>query len=129
MAERLGPLLLWVAGLGFAGFGLACLVAPQATLGGAGVEVRGALAAIELRAFYGGLELGLAALLVAAAVTPAYRRAGLCLFLAAYGGLGLTRAAGMLVDQAATPFLWTALLVELALAALAAAAAQRPDLR
>ncbi len=122
MAGKFPKLLLWIAGLGFLGFGLACLIVPVATLGAAGVQVEGALATVELRAFYGGLELGLGALLVSAALAPQYRRAGLWLCLAAYGGIGLTRAAAMLVDQVASPFLWTAMAVELAFAALAAVA-------
>lgn len=122
MATKLVQPLLWIAGLGFLGFGLACLIAPAQTLGAAGVHASGALATIELRAFYGGLELGLGALLIAAARIAHYRRAGLWLCLAAYGGIGLARGAAMLVAQAASPFLWTALVIELVLAALAAVA-------
>lgn len=125
MVSTLEKGLLWVAGLGFLGFGLAFLLAPLETLAAAGIEVQGALAVVELRAFYGGLELGLGALLVAAALRPQYHRAGLWLCLTSYGGIGLTRAAGMLTASIASPFLWFALLVELALACAAAFALQR----
>ncbi|MCK7594383.1 DUF4345 family protein [Pseudomarimonas salicorniae] len=122
MRARLERTLLWVAGLGFVGFGLAFLVAPLRTLAEAGIEIEGALAAVELRAFYGGLELGLGSLLLAAALREEYRRAGLWLCLASYGAIGLTRAAGMWVEGVSTPFLWFAVAVEIGLGAGAALA-------
>ncbi len=110
---------LWLSGLGFIGFGLACLIAPLEVLGAAGLITTGDVAATEIRAFYGGLELGLGTLIIASALNPAYRRAGLWLCFAAYGGIGLARTLGMLLTGAATPFLWFALATELALALLA----------
>src|SRR5690606_27428670 len=112
--------LLWIAGLGFIGFGLAFMIAPLATLAAAGIELSGDLAATELRAFYGGLELGIGSLLVAAALKPHQQRNGLWLCLASYGGIGTARGIGMLLTGTATPFLWFALATELGLAAAAA---------
>lgn len=112
--------LLWIAGLGFIGFGLAFMIAPLATLAAAGIELSGDLAATELRAFYGGLELGIGGLLIAAALQPSQQRNGLWLCLASYGGIGSARAIGMLLTATATPFLWFALATELGLAAAAA---------
>jgi len=114
--------LLWIAGLCFLGFGVAFLIAPLDTLGATGIRLEGALAAAELRAFYGGLEVGLGLLLVAAARSPRFQEAGLWLCLASYGGIGLARLLGMLIGGVATPFLWFALVTELALAAAAALA-------
>jgi hypothetical protein len=111
---------LWLAGLGFLGFGIACLVAPLQVLGAAGVVLSGPIAATEVRAFYGGLQLGLAFCLLLSALRPAYRRAGLLLCLAAYGGIGVARALGMALDDVSSTFLWFALAVELGLAGLAA---------
>jgi len=112
-------LTLWLCGLGFIGFGVACLIAPIEVLASAGVIVSGSVAAAEMRAFYGGLELGLGSLIIAAAVTPDHRRAGLWLCLAAYGGIGTARALGMLIDGVSSPFLWFALATELGFALLA----------
>lgn len=109
---------LWLGGLGFLGFGLAFLIAPLETLAAAGIVVTGDLAATELRAFYGGLEVALGALLIAADWTGS-RREGLILCLASYGGIGLARGLGMLLAASATPFLWFALVTELTLAGLA----------
>ncbi|MFA5684985.1 MAG: DUF4345 domain-containing protein [Lysobacteraceae bacterium] len=118
--RTLSRLTLWLAGLGFLGFGIACLIAPVATLAAAGMEVAGAVAATELRAFYGGLEIGLGLFIVATALSEQRHRAGLWLCLAAYGGIGLARALGMALDGISTTFLCSALAVELALALLAA---------
>jgi hypothetical protein len=111
---------LWLAGLGFVGFGTACLIAPLEVLAAAGVTLTGVAAAAEIRAFYGGLEIGVGICLLLAAMQPAWRKAGLVLCLAAYGGIGAARALGMALDGVATPFLWFALATELGLAALAA---------
>ena len=110
---------LWLGGLGFLGFGVACLLAPLEVLAAAGVNLSGAVAATEIRAFYGGLEIGLGLCLLLAALRLHYQRAGLLLCQAAYGCIGLARAAGMAVDSVATPFLWFALATELTLACLA----------
>jgi hypothetical protein len=112
-------LTLWLGGLGFLGFGIAFLVAPLQTLAAAGIVLQGDLAATELRAFYGGLEVALGTLLIAADLRGA-RRHGLILCLASYGGIGLARALGMLIAGSATPFLWFALATEATLALLAA---------
>jgi hypothetical protein len=108
-------LLLWLAGLGFLGFGLAFLVDPRGTLALAGVATEGAIAATELRAFYGGAELALGALILACALRPARHRDGLWLTLVCYGAIGLTRAAGMLIDGSDSSFLRLALGTELGL--------------
>ena len=75
------PIVLWVGGLGFLGFGVAFLLAPLPTIALAGLQLQGAVAATELMAFYGGLEIALGALLVACALRPARRADGLLLIL------------------------------------------------
>jgi hypothetical protein len=110
---------LWLGGLCFLGFGIAFLFAPLETLGATGIVLQGDLAATELRAFYGGLEVALGGLLIAADLTGA-RRHGLILNLASYGGIGLARALGIALAGSGTPFLWFALATELLLAALSA---------
>jgi hypothetical protein len=120
----LARITLWLGGLGFLGFGIAFLVAPLDTLAAAGIRLEGDLAATELRAFYGGLEVALGSLLLAADLRGA-RRHGLILCLACYGGIGAARALGILISGSATSFLWFALATEVTLAALAALALRR----
>ena len=99
------PIVLWLGGLGFLGFGVAFLVAPLSSFAMAGLQLQGAVAATELMAFYGGLEIALGGLIVACALRPARRSDGLLL---------------MLATGADSPFLLVALALELGLALLAA---------
>ncbi|MFN6997377.1 MAG: DUF4345 family protein, partial [Aquincola tertiaricarbonis] len=97
------------------------LVDPVAPLAAIGIRAEGAAAATEFRAFYGGLELGLGALLLAAAARPAWRRPGRWLVLAANGGIALGRLVGIALDGVWVPFFAYALVWELGFAALALA--------
>lgn len=120
--HALARITLWLGGLGFLGFGLAFLVAPLQTMAAAGLVLQGDLAATELRAFYGGLEVALGALLIAADLRPGARRHGLVLSLASYGSIGAARLLGIVLAGSATPFLWGALATEATLALLSALA-------
>ena len=119
--------VLWVAGLSLLGFGIAFCVAPLATFAAAGLVLEGPLAATELRAFYGGLELALGALMLGCAIRPARRRDGLVLVFAVFAGIGVTRLFAMLASGADTGFLRAALATELALALLAGFSLLRRD--
>lgn len=125
MRSAISAPLLWIAGLCFLGFGVAFLVAPLQTLGATGIVLEGSLAATELRAFYGGLEVALGLLLIAAARSPRFEEAGLWLCGAGYGGIGLARLLGIVLAGEGTSFLWFALATELALAAAAGLALWR----
>ena len=111
--------VLALAGLGFLGFGLWFLVDPIGPLAAIGITATGAPAATEFRAFYGGLEVGLAALLLAAAAKPTWRVPGLWLVLATNGGIAAGRLIGVAVDGVWVPFFTYALVWELGFAALA----------
>lgn len=113
-------IVLWLGGLGFLAFGAAFLLSPLPTMLMSGIALEGPLAATELMAFYGGLELALGSLILACALQPARRRDGLWLMLVVYAGIGLSRLAGMLAHGTDTSFLRIALALELGLALLAA---------
>ncbi|HET6604823.1 MAG TPA: DUF4345 family protein [Xanthomonadaceae bacterium] len=119
MANWLPIATLWIAGLGFLGFGIALLVAPLPVMDWVGLQVSGAGADIEIRAFYGGLEIGLGLLLLYAAVNPAWRGFGLWLCVAAFGGLAGARAIGLLLAGGGPRMLWFAWLTELVVLVLA----------
>ncbi|HWT16259.1 MAG TPA: DUF4345 family protein [Patescibacteria group bacterium] len=99
------PLLLSLSGLSFLGFGVAFLIAPRETLALAGVATEGAIAATELRAFYGGVEVALGALILFCATRASRWRDGLWLTLCCYGAIGVTRIAGMAIDGSDSFFL------------------------
>ena len=115
---RVVRLTLWLGGLCFLGFGVASLLDPIGLLAAAGVVLGGDVAATEVRAFYGGLELGLGSLLLMAERRGRLRE-GLWLVLASYGGIALGRSLGMLLAGQGSTFLWFALATELTLACAA----------
>lgn len=123
--ERLATLVPAAAGLGFLAFGLWLTVDAPPVLGGVGIEATSVAGLIELRAFYGGLELGLGAFLLACAAQPGWRHAGLWLTLLANAGIAAVRLAGIATTGVFTPFFGWALAWELGFAALAAIALWR----
>lgn len=113
-------LVLALAGLGFAGFGLWFLVDPIGPLEMIGITVAGAAAPTELRAFYGGVQIAAATLMLMAAAKPAWRDAGLWLVLAVNAGIAVARLVGVAVDGVWVPFFTYALVWEVGFAVLAA---------
>lgn len=92
-------LIVIIAGLGFLAFGVVMLVAPIAAFGVVDLVFPDEpLTRIELRAFYGGLELGLGSLLLACALNREHLQAGLWLTAASYGGIGTARLIGVLLE-------------------------------
>lgn len=116
---------LFLAALGLAGFGLAFLLLPVQTLALAGLAMDGVGARTELRTFYGGLELGLAGVLLACLRVRRRHRDGLWLVLAVFGGLAAARLFGLALDREWSTFMGLALATELALAVLALLALRR----
>ena len=117
--------VIWLGAVGFAVFGIACFAAPSAVFGWMGLEVGPNPWPTEIRAFYGGLELGLAALLMQCALRPSWRHFGLVLTACAYGGIGVARLLGMLIDGTWSGVFVAALAVELGMAAAAVVGMRR----
>lgn len=116
--KNLNIVVITVAGLGFIAFGIVFLCWPNMVLPGIGIQALGNQAQVEIRAMYGGLELGLGVLLLTCFAAKR-QRFGLQLSLASYGGLGMARLVSMLVIGVTTPFLWFALIWEGVIASLA----------
>jgi hypothetical protein len=111
--------VLALCALGFLGFGLWLLVDPAAALAKIGINAGSAVGLVELRAFYGGMELGLGLFLGWCALRPDWQAAGLWLVVLANGGAGLARLlAASLGGAALGGYLGWALLWELGFAAL-----------
>jgi hypothetical protein len=115
-----GVIVLVLAGLGYLLFGLYFCFAPDAALPMLGLPAQLPSAAIvELRTFYGGLELALGTLLLAAAGQKPYRNAGLWLAMVSFATLALCRLGLMWGAHVSSPALLASLGVELFLAVLA----------
>jgi len=110
--ERFRIAVLLIAGLGFLGFGLAIVAAPEAVLSTVGISGTPA-GWVELRAFYGGLELGLAAFLFACAAKPAWRVPGLWSVALINGGIAAARLLGIGLTGEFTGFFAGALVWEI----------------
>lgn len=108
---RFARVSLVVAALGLLGFGVPLLVAPR-LMGVVGIQLGRAAAATEIRAFYGGLELGLAAFFFAAARRDAWLRPALFAQAAGFGGIVAARLVGIVVDGSAEPMIFLFAAVE-----------------
>lgn len=116
--KTLNTIVITIAGLGFVGFGIVFLCWPEVMLPSIGIVTPDPQSQIEIRAMYGGLELGLGILLLSCFAAER-QRFGVQLSLASYGGLGVARALSMTVMGVASPFLWFALIWEAVIAGLA----------
>lgn len=120
--------VLLMTAVAFAGFGLWLLIQPE-TLGKVGIQLMEPSAFIEIRAFYGGLEIGFAAFLLYCARSGSMEllKAGLLASGLTLGGVAFGRLFGFIVDGQPTPLvlILTAMEVGGALVNLAAWASVR----
>ena len=114
-------LALALGALGFVGFGAVLLVAP-ALLDVVGLDVRGAAARSDVRAVYGGMELGVGVFLASCVSRPSWHHAGLAVQALARGGAVAGRLVSLALDGGPNRVSLVFLAVEAAGAALALAA-------
>lgn len=86
--------LVAMTALIYAGIGTWTLLDPFGALDRVGVAAVDSRGEVELRAMYGGLELGMALFLLWCLASPERVRAGLMASTLTVGGLGLVRAIG-----------------------------------
>jgi len=110
--------LIVIAALIFTGFGVWFLIKPTA-LAGIGIEVTRPSARTDIRATYGGFELGVAAFLFWCASREDWHHIGLIAATLFVAGFGAGRATGILCEGGATAFMWSLLAVEVAYTACA----------
>lgn len=80
-------LVLYGSALAFAGIGALFLLDPAGMAARVGLQLAGAIADNDVRAVYGGLQLGCAAFLALCAARPAWHAPGLAAQLITFGGL------------------------------------------
>lgn len=111
-------LLIQIAAL--SGLGLAYFIQPETMASYSGALLMSNAAVTEVRAYYGGLQLGLAAYLLLALLRGELLRPALMLLVLLYAALALARIAGLWLDGGAQQtFNLYALLLEVVSAGLA----------
>jgi len=124
-----GKIVLAVSALMFLGFGIAFLLAPAEL--GALVQLKAdnPVARTELRAFYGGMEIGLALFQMCCVFKAAWTAPGLLVAGLAFGCTAGARIFGLIVDQSTNNTMLMILVVEVifAVAAFVALAKTRPQ--
>ena len=118
---------LIVSGLAWCGFGIWLWLFPE-TIGGVGLHVEGATGRVEVRAVYGGLELGLGAFLLWTAAHPSRYRVGLVAALFFVSGIAIGRASGIALEGfVAREAIWLFLSIEVVAALVTATLLYRSD--
>jgi hypothetical protein len=115
-------IVLGLAALMHAAFGVAYLFWPVKMAGMTKMQLTAPIAVTEMRTFYGGLEIGLAVFLALAAIRAEWVDAGLALTTLIYAGIVLARLLGMALDHSADGFLLKIVGVEVLTLVLAGAA-------
>ena len=117
--EKAARITLGASAAILAAYGAVFLIRPSVLGTLVGLEFATADAPVEIRAFYGGLELGMAAFLVACVRNPQLLSAGLLFCALAFSFAGAARMMGILEFGMAGPAHLVVGLLELGLAAWA----------
>lgn len=108
----LGRIVLALTSLMHLGFGIAYTFWPVKMASLTKYELTAPLAVTEMRAFYGGLELGLAVFLGICAIRTDWIIPGLTATVLIYGGIIVARSIGMALDSSTNRFLLKIIAVE-----------------
>ncbi len=106
-------------------FGLVYLFAPESMTGPAGFGALDSGGRTDVRATYGGFQLGLGAFLLWAAAEERRVASALVLMALSIGAVGLSRAIGLLLDSSLNGFHAFGLATEISLTALTLFASSR----
>ena len=96
-------IVLVLLGVIFAGFGVAFLLWPSQMAMRVGIPLVTMAGTTDVRALYGGLEIGLGVFFAIAAASRAWRVPGLLAAFCALAGMGLARALGIALDGGPAP--------------------------
>ena len=121
---KLARFSLGATALAFFILGFWLLIAPQG-LGNIGIQLLNDSARVEIRAMYGGFEIGIGIFFLIAALRPAWFRAALTLQAVSLLGLGGVRLAALLMAPNAEKILYLFCALELTAVAVAVVALRR----
>jgi hypothetical protein len=96
---NLTRLSLGITAAAFTGFGVACFLRPRQMLAKIDVQPTSSTGVTEIRAMYGGMELGLGAFFAYCAAQKGMERPALLAQIAGLGGLAAARIWSILKDE------------------------------
>ena len=96
----------------FVGYGLVCLASPSVVAEQTGMQLATGVAAAEVRAMYGGLQIAVGLLALAGLVRPALQPAVLLALVFLFFGLASGRLIGILVEPDPGAYNLTAVVFE-----------------
>jgi hypothetical protein len=102
-------------------YGLWCFLRPEFLAEAAGIVASTTTASTELRAMYGGLQMGIGMLAAAAVLAPSLRRPALLTVAFLCTGLATTRLLGVLLDGGLSAYTAAGLFFEILSASIAVA--------
>lgn len=108
---RFARVSIAMTAIAFGGFGLLLMAHPE-ILEAVGVKISRPAGAVELRGFYGGLELGLAMFFTMALSRPAWHAPALVVQIGALGGAAAGRLAGLAIGGGWEPWIGALLVAE-----------------
>ncbi len=120
-------IFLILLGVATAALGVLYAVAPNVITDPTGFGPLTPTATTDIRATYGGLQLGLGIFLLWAASKPTRYRAGLVALCFMVPGLALSRFLGLLVDGDVKPLMWGVLAFEVVLSVVSVAILRTTD--
>jgi hypothetical protein len=116
--------VLAISTLIFIGFGTWLFATPEA-LSGIGIQLTEPAARIDIRATYGGMELGLSAFLIMCLLRDDWVRIGLVAAGCTIAGFGITRLLAIALEGEGTPLMWSFVAIELVAAVVIALVLRR----
>ena len=122
-------LVLWIAAVLFAAFGIAFALAPHRLAATVDIQLPTDTAVTDFVATYGGFQIGFAVFLGVCLRRPGRVRLGLLASGCAVAGFAVSRAVGILLLRDVRPVLYGVLLFEATAAAVAFWAAGRLEYR
>jgi len=114
----IGRFSIVISAVVFGGFGVAFLLFPSFMASAVGIELLTPSAAIDFRATYGGLEIGLAAFFAICASKKSWIHPGLVAQAVSLGGFAFGRIVGLILDGTPHPVIYYLLVAECAGCAL-----------
>lgn len=110
-------IILYIFGAGFVAFGLMGLLLPESLVALIDIELNSVQARTEITAMYGGMQIGIGAFLLMAALNETWIRPAMAAVICMCLGLASARLLGIQLEGGAFPWMLPVAMLELAMVA------------